>query len=304
MATTTTIQSNYNGKVAGGLFLKSWKESDVLKNGAVDLLENVNQKISFRKLQTTEGETEYACGFAPAGSITLSEVSTTPVKFKSDWDLCKEDFRATWSADELGSSAHNDNFSKEILDGIIADKLAQHGEKIGKNIWQATDAVNGYDGFIAKFLADENVIDVDGTSVTKANVLAELEKVITASPAELNGSDLVLSVSRNVAQAYNFYLIAQGTTNGLGGNANTALVYGDYTMVVDKGLPANTMVLADPKNLKVVTGALADHNEVKSVDEDSIPLYTGKIRGTIVYNIATALVYGAEVVFYSVPVVE
>jgi hypothetical protein len=303
MATTTTITSNYNGKVAGGLFLKSWKEADVLVNGAIDLLENVNEKISFRKLETTDGEREYTCGFVPEGSITLAEVATTPVKFKSDWDLCKEDFRATWSADDLGASAHNDNFSKEILDAIIADKLAQHGEKIGRLIWNATVAVNGYDGFLKRFSADATVIDVASTTVTKANVLAEIEKVVTASPANLNGSDLVLSVSRNIAQAYNFYLIGQGTINGLGGNANTSLVFGDYTMVVDKGLPANTMVLADPKNLKVVTGALADHNEIKAVDEDSIPLFTGKVRGTMVYNIATALIYGSEVVFYGTPIV-
>lgn len=303
MATTTTVQSNYNGKVAGGLFLKAYKATDAFANGSVELLENVNEKISFRKLQTTDGEREYSCGFIPEGSITLAEVSTTPVKFKSDFDLCKEDFRATWSAEDLGSSAHNDNFSKEILDGIIADKLAQHAEKIGRNVWQAVDDTNGYDGFLKKFSDDATVIDVESTTVTKANVLAELEKVVAASPDSLNGSDLVLSVSRNIAQAYNFYLIGQGTVNGLGGNANTALVFGDYTIVVDRGLPANTMILADPKNLKVVTGALADHNEIKAVDEDSIPLFTGKVRGTLVYNLNVAVIYGAEVVFYGTPIV-
>lgn len=303
MATTTTIQSNYSGKVAGGLFLKAYKETDVLKNGAVELLENVNEKISFRKLETTEGDVAYACGFAPLGSITLAEVEVTPAKRKSDFDLCKEDFRATWTAEELGSSAHNDNFSKEVLNSIIADKVAVHGAKIGVDIWQGTVATNGYDGFITKFLADETVIDVVGTTVTKANVLAELEKVATAQPDSLNGMDLVLSVSRNIAQAYNFYLIDKGTLNGLGGNANTSLIYGDYKLVVDRGLPANTMVLADPKNLKVVTGALADHNDIRIVDEDTIPLFTGKVRGSMVYNLGTALIYGAEVVFYSIPVV-
>jgi hypothetical protein len=48
---------------------------------------------------------------------------------------------------------------------------------------------------------------------------------------------------------------------------------------------------------------LADHNEIKAVDEDSIPLYTGKVRGTLVYNLGTALIYGAEVVFYGTPIV-
>ena len=51
MATTTTVSSNYDGKVAGGLFLKAWKESDTLKNNVVTIYPNVNSKLSLRKLK-------------------------------------------------------------------------------------------------------------------------------------------------------------------------------------------------------------------------------------------------------------
>ena len=93
MATTSTIGSTYAGEVAGGLYLQAFKEADALKNGAIDIYENVDSKLVLRKLQTTSGRREYTCGHLPAGSITISEKDLVPVKFKDDFDICKEDFR-------------------------------------------------------------------------------------------------------------------------------------------------------------------------------------------------------------------
>jgi len=128
MATTTTITSSYAGKTAGGLFLKTFKEADALKNGILTILPNVNYKVVLRKLATTNGRRDYTCGHVPAGSVTLSEAILEPKKFKDDFDLCKEDFRATWGEESMGASAHNNTMNKEILDAIIANKLADNAE--------------------------------------------------------------------------------------------------------------------------------------------------------------------------------
>lgn len=300
MPTTVTIGSTYAGEVAGGYFLEAFKEADALKNGAMDIYENVDGKLVLRKLQTTNGRREYTCGHVPAGSVTIAETDLIPVKFKDDFDLCKEDFRAkSWDPKAYGKSAHNDVFDKVVLDAIIANKLATEAEYLGEAIWSATDAVEGFDGLLTQFASDVTVIDVAGTTVTKSNVIAELEKAVDAIPVELRKRNLVISVSSDVAQAYNFYLIEKGTTNGLGGNANTELVFGKYKLVEDTGLPANTMVINEKSNLVFGTCALADHNEIKVVDEDQIGLLTGKVRGTMVYNIGLTYIYGAEIVWYS-----
>jgi hypothetical protein len=301
MATTVTVGSNYNGKVAGGLFLKAWKEADTLKNNLVTIYPNVNSKLSLRKLETTNGRREYTCGHTPAGSITLAEKSITPTKFKDDWDLCKETFRATWTADEMGASAANDVFPKEILDGIIASKLANEASYTDDNIWQGVDATNGYDGFLTQFAADTNIITVDGEAIDKTNVIAELEKAVAAIPVALRRKTLNVMVSPDVAQAYNFYLIDKGTTNGLGGNANTELVFGKHRLVEVGGLPEATIVIAETGNLGFVTGALEDHNSIQVVDEDAIGLLTGKVRGTMVYNVGVIYVYAPEIVWYRIP---
>jgi hypothetical protein len=300
MPTTVTIGSTYAGEVAGGLFLKAFKEADALKNGALTIYENVDNKLVLRKLQTTNGRREYTCGHTPAGSITISERTLEPVKFKDDWDICKEDFRAkSWDPQSYGKSAHNDVFEKIVLDAIIANKLADEAEYTGEKIWTAEVGTDGYDGLLTQFLADATVIDVVGTTVDKTNVIAELEKAVDAIPLALRKKNTVISVSSDVAQAYNFYLIEKGTLNGLGGNANTSLVFGKHTLVEDTGLPANTIVIAEPSNLVFGTCALADHNEIRVADEDAIGLLTGKVRGSMVYNIGLTYIYGAEIVWYS-----
>lgn len=299
MATATTITSSYAGKTAGGLFLKTFKEADALKNGILTVLPNVNYKIVLRKLQTTNGRRDYTCGFVPEGSITLSEAVLEPKKFKDDFDLCKEDFRATWGEESMGASASNDTMNKEILDAIIANKLADNAEDFGAIIWNGDkDNAGEFDGFLTLFAADASVIDVDLDAVTESNVEAQIKLALAAVPVALRGKNtLKVSVSANIAQAYNFFLASKGITNGLGGNANTSLVFGNYTLVVDNGLPANTIVIADPKNLAFGTGALADHNTIEVVDEDSIGLLTGKVRGTMVYNAGVQYAYGAEIVW-------
>lgn len=301
MPTTVNVSSNYNGKVAGALFLKAWKESDTLKNNLVTIYPNVNSKLSLRKLETTNGRREYTCGHTPAGSIVLSEKAVTPVKFKDDFDLCKETFRATWTADDMGASAANDVFPKEILDGIIASKLAEEASYTDDKIWQGVEATDGYDGFLTQFADDEDIITVDGEVITKENVIAQLEEAVGAIPTAIRRKTLNVMVSPDVAQAYNFYLIDKGTVNGLGGNANTDLVFGKHRLVEVGGLPENTIVIAEQGNLGFVTGALEDHNSIQVVDEDSIGLLTGKVRGTMVYNVGVIYVYAPEIVWYRIP---
>jgi hypothetical protein len=301
MPTTTTIQSSYAGKTAGGIFLETFKEADALKNGILTVYPNINFKAVLRKLQTTNGRRDYTCGHVPAGSIVLNEAVLEPKKFKDDFDVCKEDFRNTWTEEQMGASAHNDQMSTETLEAIIENKLADNAEEFGAIIWTGDkDNAGEFDGFLTLFDADATVIDVYLAPITESNVEAEIKKALNAVPVALrNKSTLKVSVSSDVAQAYNFFLASKGIQNGLGGNANTSLVFGNYTLVADNGLPASTIVIAEPKNLAFGTGALADHNEIKVVDEDSIGLLTGKVRGTMVYNAGVQYAYGAEIVWAS-----
>lgn len=298
MATTVSVTSNYAGKEAGAIVGQAFKEADTIAKGFVTTFENINYKLNLRKIELTGGKRAYSCGHVPAGAITLSEKVLEPIKFKDDFEVCKEDFRAQWSEESMGASAHNDNAPKDIMDAILVEKLAQTAQELDFNIWNgdSTDTTE-FDGFLKLFLADADVIDVDlAAATTEANVEAQLKQALTAVPVALRRKDLRIGVSSDVAQAYNFYLISKGISNGLGGDANTIMKFGKYTIEELNGLPDSTMVIAEPKNLIFGTGLLADHNEVRLVDQDET-LLNGKVIGTMVYNAGVQYYNGEEIVW-------
>ena len=298
MATTVTVTSNYAGKEAGAIIGQAFKEADTIQKGFITTFENINYKLNLRKIELTGGKRAYSCGHVPAGAITLSEKVLEPIKFKDDFEVCKEDFRAQWSEESMGASAHNDNAPKDIMDAILVEKLAQTAEELDFNIWNGNATnTDEFDGFLKLFAADADVIDVDlSAATTEANVEAQLKLALAAVPISLRRKTLKVGVSPDVAQAYSFYLISKGISNGLGGDANTMLKFGKYDLVEINGLPASTIVIAEPKNLIFGTGLLADHNDVRLVDQDET-LLNGKVIGTMVYNAGVQYYNGEEIVW-------
>lgn len=302
MATTVVSQSNYSGREAGAIIGKMFKEANTLSNNLVTVIENVNYKLNLRKIELTGGRRAYTCGFVPAGSITLSEKVLEPTKMKDDFEVCKEDFRNQWNDGDLGASAWNDGDMKPIMDAILAEKLAQEAEAFEDMIWNgsvANTSPQEFDGFLTQFDLDVDIIRVAGTTITEANVLTEMKKAVAAIPVALkNSPNLKIAVSSNVAQFYYFDLITKGIGNGLGGDANTTMRFGKYALVEVNGLPDNTIVIFEPKNLVFATGLQNDLNDIRLVDSDATHL-DGKIIGSMVYNAGVGYYNGEEIVWYT-----
>ena len=292
MATTTTVNSNYVGKVAGDIIGAAFKEADTLRLGLVTVAENVNYKYHLRKIRYTDGTVDYTCGFAPEGAIVLSEKTIEPKKVMNPFQICKEDFRQTWSEDSMGASASNPNAPSDIMEAIQVEVLSEQAEKVDAEIWTGTAATNGEigDGFLVQFAADAaiikdgNGVTAPGHSVSESTVEADLKLALNAIPREVRRSKtLTVAVSPDVFQAYSFYLISKGIAND--GTADEKQVkFGKYMLTEVNGLPDNTILVYDKKNLIFATGLKADHNELTIVDEDEIGLLTGQVRGKMVYS--------------------
>ena len=78
-------------------------------------------------------------------------------------------------------------------------------------------------------------------STAFTNVLAAFDAATGALPYALRRKSVNFIVSPDVADAYTKLLIQNGAANGLGGDANTGLVYGRYNVQVVNGLPDNTI---------------------------------------------------------------
>ena len=121
--------------------------------------------------------------------------------------------------------------------------------------------------------------------------------MLNAIPVSLRRKQVNVLVSPDVFQAYTFMLISKGIA--WNGTADDKVAkYGKYNLIEINGLPDNTFVAAERKNLVFATGLVGDHNELRLEDEDAIGLLTGQVRGKMVYNGGCGYYNSEEIVWY------
>ena len=284
MPTTTTITSNYSGSAAGELIGQAYKNTPTISGGLVTFVPNVKHKLSLKQIQFSDGRRDFTCGFVPAGTITLSEKELTPKVIKDDFQVCLEDFSQHWDGEET------------ILEAIELEKLAETTDALENQMWVGDSSASGQiGGFVAEFEADVTVVDVTGPAVTKANVMAQMEKVFAAIPANVSGkNDVKFVVSSSVAGVYRMALISTGVSNGLGAGG-AAFVYGQYDLTEVPSLPAGVMAVYSAKNL--VVGHRGKDAQNSIVLDGSRSDLTGNIDGAITYSGDTGFYKGSEIVY-------
>jgi len=304
MATTTTVSSNYAGSVAGQIIGAAFLEGDTLSSNVLTVAPNVGYKMNLRKIAYADGTVDYSCGFTPEGAITLSEKVITPKKVMNAFQVCKEDFRQTWSEPTMGASAVNANAPADIMEAIQLEVLSSQTELVDAQIWSGVNATDGNigDGFLVQFAADGDVVKANngitaiGAATTEANVEANLKIALAAIPNKVRRKNLNVMVSSNVWQAYMFML----TSKGIAWNGDTSekrMGFAGYTLIEIQGLPDDTIVCAEASNLVYATGLENDYNQLDLVDEDSIGLLTGNVRGKIVYSGGVGYYNPSEIVW-------
>jgi hypothetical protein len=308
MATNTSITTSYAGEFAGKYISAALLSASTIENGGIEVKPNIKYKEVIKKIATDDVLKNATCDFDPTSTVTLTERIIQPEEFQVNLQLCKKDFRSDWEAVQMGVSAF-DSLPPSFADFLIAHVAAKVAQKNETNIWSGTNATAGeFDGLVTLMTADATVTDVVGTTVTAANVIAELGKVVDAIPATLYGKeDLYLYVSQNVARAYVRALGGFGAS-GLGAagtNAqgtqwwnNGSLSFDGVKIFVANGLTSNYIVAAEKSNLYFGTGLLSDHNEVKVIDMADID---GSQNVRIVMRLTAGVQYGigSDIVLYT-----
>ena len=308
MATSTNITTTYAGEFAGKYIAAALLSASTIENGGLTIKPNVKYKEVMKKLSTDGIVADATCDFDPTSTITLTERILQPEEFQVNLQLCKKDFRSDWEAIQMGYSAF-DNLPPSFQDFLIAHVAGKVAEKTEQTIWSGANATAGeFDGLVTLATADASVIDVVAGSVTAANVIAELGKIVDAIPSSIYGKeDLSLYVSQNIARAYVRALGGFGAS-GLGANGtnamgtqwwnNESLTFDGVSLFVANGLADNTAMAAQKSNLFFGTGLLSDHNEVQVIDMGSID---GSQNVRVVMRFTSGVQYGigSEIVLYS-----
>jgi hypothetical protein len=279
MATTTSITTTYAGEFAGKYISAALLSAATIENGGIEVKPNVKYKEVIKKIATDAIVKDATCDFTATSTVTLTEKILQPEEFQVNLQLCKKDFHSDWEAVQMGYSAF-DSLPPSFADFILSHVAAKVAEKTEQNIWRGVTANAGEFNGIATLVSLDAALptaqEVAGTTVTAANVVAELGKIVDALPAALYGKeDLYLYVSQNIAKAYVRALGGFGAS-GLGANGtnamgtqwwnNGSLSFDGIKMFVANGLAANTAIATLKSNLFFGTGLLNDLNTVKLLD--------------------------------------
>jgi hypothetical protein len=295
---TPSITTTYAGEFAGKYISAALLSGNTIANGGITVKPNVKYKEVVKKVATSGLIGNASCDFTDAGSLTLTERILQPEEFQVNLELCKKDFRSDWEAVQMGYSAY-DNLPPKFADFLIGHVAAKVAEQTEQNIWQGADATAGeFDGLSVLLAADSDVVDVTGTTVTSANVIAELGKIVDAIPSAVYGKeDLKIYVSSNIAKAYVSAQAALGYRD-LYHVGKTEMNFQGIPLFVANGLADNDAVAAETSNLYFGTGLLADHNEVKVIDMADLD---GSQNVRIVMRFTAGVQYGigSDIVLYT-----
>ena len=307
MATTTSITTTYAGEFAGDYISAALLSGVTIDNGGITVKPNVKFKEVIKKVATDGIVKDGTCDFADTSTITLTERIIEPKTFQVNLELCKADFRSDWDAIQMGYSAF-DTLPASFADFLISHAQEKVAQKIEQNIWAGADGNEGeFDGLVVLATADSTVVDVVGTAITAANVIAELGKVVDAIPPALYGAeDLNLYVAQNVYRAYVRALGGFGAegvgANGVGGQGTNQalgnLMFDGVNVFVANGLANNYIVAAEKSNLFFGTGILNDTNEVKVLDMADLD---GSQNVRVILRFTATVQYGigSDIVLYT-----
>jgi hypothetical protein len=303
MATTQSVTSTYAGELDAQKYISAALLSgNTLANGLVTIKPNVKHKMVVKNLVTGDLLADATCDFTDTSSVTLTERILEPKSLQVNLKLCKDDFREDWDAISMGYSAH-DNMPPSFeayLAAYVAEKVAAQNEVA---VWRGATATGGsFNGFVTQIALDADLPaaqEIGGATVTAANVVAELGKIVDAIPAELYGNDdLHIYVAQNIYRAYVRALGTLGFVDKFNNQELGALLFDGVKVVMANGLASNTAVATLKSNLWFGTGLFNDTNMVKVIDtsetlgDENVRVIMRMTAGTQYGQITEIVTYG------------
>ena len=307
LATTTSITTTYAGEFAGEYIAAALLSASTIDDGGLTVKANIAYKEVIKKLATGSLVSAASCDFTPNSSVTLTERIIQPVELQVNLQLCKYDFVNDWEAQQMGYGL-GQSLPPKFSDFMIAHVAAEVAQNTEFCIWQGDTAAgsnNSFDGFEKLIAAAATAGDipaaqqVTGTTLTAANIVAELSKVVDAIPSALYGKeDLFLYIGSKAAKLYVQALGGFGAS-GLGANGvnnmgtqwwnNGSLTVNGVKIFVCPGMSDDKMYAAQRSNLYFGTGLLNSTNEVATLDMKNLD---GSNNIRIVMRFTSAVQFG------------
>ena len=305
----TSLTTTYAGKEALPYYSAALLQLNSLSNGAITVKQNIVAKTVVKHGALSNAIKGASCSFSDASTITLTERILDPKNLALETSICKTDFLGDWEVERMGNSAWKSASSTGVMQWLLPQVLADGMAQLETMIWQGVSGASSFDGFETLLTADATVIDELASTVTSANVITELGKVLAASPVAVKTQDdYAIRVSYNVHEAYvaalGGFAAAGVGANGYDNKGTTgyngeALRYGGKPVIVCNGMSDNTMIAGATSNFWFGTALLSDvQSTIKTVDMEETSLdETVRIKAKFVAGVQYG--QGSQIVYYS-----
>jgi hypothetical protein len=243
------------------------------------------------------------CAFS-AGNEPLGAIDIDVCPLSAMGEICRFDLETSFLSLQMAQGS-NASFEVASFMAYYWDEMAKEiAAEIATIRWQGnTGSANAVlalcNGYEKKFLADGGIVDVGATAtVTTANVIGEMTKVLNALPAALKfkTADLRFYVSPDIAVTYQVAAASGNTMTYI--TAPLALSFLGIKVVPCEGMSSKKMVLTAKTNLIYAFDGMDDSKALKAINlEDTVAEPLLRTRA----NLKVGFFYTnpTEIVYYS-----
>ena len=286
LATAVNVTTSYSGEFAGSYIAAALLSASTINDGGLTVKSNISYKEVIKKLATGSLVSPASCDFDPNSSVTLTERIIEPVELQVNLQLCKKDFVNDWESAQMGFGLSR-QLPPVFSDFLIAHVAAEVAQSTELNIWKGDTAAvsnNSFDGFEKIIAAGAAAGDIPagqqvaaiGGGLNAGNIIAELQKVVSAIPNTLYGKEglrvyIPSSAAKFYVQALGGFSVAATSNAGVDNKGtqwwnNGSLTIDGVQIFVCPGMSDNKMYAAEVSNLYFGTGLLSDNQQIKVID--------------------------------------
>lgn len=244
---------------------------------------------------------EADCDFVPTDStVSAIEIDVCPLSVQTS--VCQYQLEQSWLADQMSKGSNGDFTVASFMTYFWSQMSAKAHEELAKIMWQGdVDSLDPIlskcDGWLKRLCGLAGVIRAAQDTVTSSNVIDEIASVLNLATDEMlvNPAGMELKVSPNIATAYRIATASANTINYT--TAALSLTFLDIPIVVEYGLPANTMLLTDKNNFIYALDAENDIDGLQIVDFSKTTL-DRKIGARADFKVGFYITNPTQVVFY------
>jgi hypothetical protein len=239
-------------------------------SGNFRVLPGVKNKTKIANVLFDKLIQEADCAFNPTDA-TVSAIEVDVCALSVQTSVCQYQLESAWLADQMAKGSNSDFTVASFMAYFWEQMSSKAHEELAKIMWQGdTDSEDPIlakcDGWLKRLCGLDGVIRAAQNTVTSSTVIADFGDVLGLATDEMLASTgkLQFKVAPNVASAYRVATASANTINYT--TAALGLQFLDIQIVVEYGLPANTIILTDPNNFVYALDAEGDMDSLQIVD--------------------------------------